>query len=356
MIIGLLALILTLLLVVGIHEAGHAIVARWFKVKIEHIAIGFGKPLVQWQSKKGIKWIWALWPLGGSVRLLNTRIAEVPEKQHPYCFDKQPMGVKILILSAGVVANIILAWLALLLVFNIGINQRPPVVEKITANSLADKAGFKTGDTITSVDGKTINSWQQFGQLVIIGMGHSKLNVTVKSVNGKQKQHLINLKDWQIKPRDASLLTSLGIFPDYKAKKQLVIADSFWDALKQATQTLAGLLFFFFVILERIVTGDLPFTLLLGPVGILEVTVNSFVQGVSVFVMFVANLSLTVAVINILPFPGLDGGSIIYACIEKIRGKPMSVAMEVLLYQLAVIGFVVLLINLMMNDLQRYLS
>lgn len=354
-VLTLFAFVLTLLLVVGIHEAGHALMARLFKVKIKHIAIGFGRPLLQWQSKSGLKWIWALWPLGGSVRLLNTRIANVPKNQYSQCFDKQPVWVRTIILVAGVLTNLMLAWLALFLVFMIGINQRPPVLKKVKASSLAYQSGLRSGDIIESVDGAKIDSWVQFGQFLIIGMGRASLNLTVKTISGKQKTLNLDLKQWRIRPSDRSILSSLGISADNKVQKKLIIADSSWDAIKKSSNRFAALLYFFIIMLERIVTGTIPFTLLLGPVGILEVTVHSFVQGISVFAMFVASLSLAVAIINILPIPGLDGGSIIYGWIEKIRGKPMSIAMEVLLYQLALIIFVVLLINLLVNDMQRYL-
>ncbi len=355
MVIALIAFLLVLLLVVGIHEAGHAIVARFFKVKIEHIAIGFGRPLLKWQSKSGVKWIWALWPLGGAVRLLNTRIADVPKYLHSQFFDKQPGWVRTLILLAGVVANLLLAWCALLLVFMMGINHRPPVVKQVIPNTIAYQAGLQGGDTIESVNGIKIVSWEQFGQALIMDMGNSSLAVALKTAAGKKKDTQINLEHWQISSKDHSLLSSFGVFPDKKVKKKRIIADSFSDALKLASQKLLSLLLFFIVMIERVVTRAIPFALLLGPIGILEVTSYSFIQGLSVFSMFLAELSLAVAVVNSLPIPGLDGGSIIYTWIEKIRGKPMSVGLEVLLYRLAVIAFVVLFVNLILNDLQRFL-
>ena len=76
-------------------------------------------------------------------------------------------------------------------------------------------------------------------------------------------------------------------------------------------------------------------------------------QGVVVFIFFIASFSLAVAVVNLFPVPGLDGGSILYSIIEKIRGKPMSVALEVLIYQLMFIAFCLLLVHLVTNDLTR---
>lgn len=356
MISTLAAFLFMLLLVVGVHEAGHALVARCFNVKIEHIAIGFGRPLFRWTSKSGIQWIWALWPLGGSVRLLNTRIAKVPQDLQKYCFDKQPVGAKTLILLAGVGANLLLAWLALLLVFLIGINLRPPLIEQVQANSLAGQSGFQSGDLIESIDDKPIYSWQEFGQQIIMGMGSASLSVKLTSAQGTKKTLRLKLKNWHIKPSDRSLLTSLGIQADSKVKLKRRVADSFVDAVISASMTVFELIRYLMITLKQVLTGVMPFSLLLGPVGILEQAAWSLAQGISVFAMFIAGLSLAVAIVNILPVPGLDGASIVYAWLEKIRGKPISIALEVLLYQLAVIFFGILLVNLLLNDALRYVG
>lgn len=107
------------------------------------------------------------------------------------------------------------------------------------------------------------------------------------------------------------------------------------------------------MILKQLFTGAIPFSVLLGPIGIFAASVASLMQGIAVFLFFIATLSLAVAVINLLPIPGLDGGSIVYAIVEKIRGKPVSVPMELLLHRLVFIIFCVLLVHLLMNDLQR---
>lgn len=107
------------------------------------------------------------------------------------------------------------------------------------------------------------------------------------------------------------------------------------------------------MILKQLLTGVIPFSVLLGPLGIFAASVASFTQGVAVFLFFIATLSFAVAVINLFPIPGLDGGSIVYALIEKVRGKAVSVPMELLLHRLVFIIFCVLLVHLLMNDLQR---
>ena len=90
--------VLSLLLVVGIHEAGHAWVASLFRVKINKISIGFGRALLSWRAMSGCQWVWACWPVGGYVQLLKSRIAPVLPRDYPFSFDKKPIWVRCTIL------------------------------------------------------------------------------------------------------------------------------------------------------------------------------------------------------------------------------------------------------------------
>ncbi|WP_332248018.1 site-2 protease family protein [Legionella tunisiensis] len=179
MILALFAIALTLVLVVGIHEAGHAIVAKWFAVRIQRISIGFGKPLLSWRGKSGCEWVWSIWPLGGYVQLLNSRIQPVPKKDFNDCFDKKPVWVRCIILLAGAGANLLTAWLMLTIMFTLGYQQNAPVIQKIVPESIAAKAGFKAGDQITSIAAKKTPSWQDVGMRLIMVLGKAEVMVDV---------------------------------------------------------------------------------------------------------------------------------------------------------------------------------
>lgn len=352
---ALLAILLTLIFVVGIHEAGHALAAKIFSVKIQKISIGFGKSLISWKTKYGQEWAWSLWPLGGYVQLLNSRIQPVPVAEHGQCFDKKPVWIRIIILLSGALANLLTAWLAFTLLFIIGYQQIPPQVKAVTADSMAMKAGLKMGDRFTSLGGQDINSWQETGMQLIMKLGQKDVPASVKDTAGKMRDISLDLSQWRYKRGERSLLQGLGIVPESTIKEQIKgvsLGAAFMHAVTKSMQ----LLHFFLVMLKQLITGMIPFALLLGPIGLFSVSVTSFYQGVPVFLYFIANFSLAVGLVNLFPFPGLDGGSIVYALVEKIRGKPVSVPMEVLLHQLAVIFFVILLVQLLLNDVQRYLS
>ncbi|KTD50314.1 membrane associated zinc metalloprotease [Legionella quinlivanii] len=352
MLIALLAIILTLLLVVGLHEAGHAIAARIFGIKIETISIGFGKPIVKWR-KNGVEWVWAMWPLGGYVKLLNSRIHPVKPQDYPYCFDKKPVWVRIVVLFSGAFVNLILAWAALFFYFSMDHQQQIPVVKQVVTNSVAAGAGIKSGDRIIGVDQHKTDSWQDVGMYLVSHLDNSAVPIKVIGSNNTHQNYVLNLKDL---PMQGNLLTAIGIVPaESQEYLERVSGQDFIEAANFASFKLKQLLWFFLIILKQLLTGKIPFSVLLGPVGLLSASILSFKQGLAVFLYFIATLSLAVGLVNLFPIPGLDGGSIIFALIEKISGRPISVALEILLYRLALIAFFLFLVQLLLNDLQRYL-
>ncbi len=348
---ALIAFILSMLLVVGLHEAGHALVARFFNVKITRISIGFGKPLLRYKNAKGITWVWALFPLGGYVELLNTRIAPVKAQQHTMCFDKKPWYARILILLAGACANIITAWLLFMLVFMLGYKQSPPIIDSINADSVASKANFTAHSQILSIAGHKTPSIQEAGMQLIMHLGEQNVEVELAMPNGTNQHTQLDLSTKQKALKDKHLFRSLGIvFTPFNIKSKVIAGVPFTQASINAYHTIADLTTFFFVMIKQLILSKVPISFLLGPLGLFTAMTNSFLHGLSTFLYFIGSLSLAVAVVNLLPIPGLDGGSIVYTLIEKMRGKPISIALEVLLYRLAMIVFYVFLVQLIIND------
>ncbi|ARG99584.1 M50 family metallopeptidase [Legionella micdadei] len=357
MILALLAIVITLILVVGIHETGHALAAKLFGVKIKRIAIGFGKPLLSYKDKSGREWVWALWPLGGYVHLLNSRIEPVLEKEHySLCFDKKPIWQRCIILLSGALANLTMAWLAFTMLFMLGYQQQQPLIQNVLPQSIAALAGLKAHDRFVEISGWKTSSWQDVGMSLVMTLGKKNVPVWVSNEEGGVRKVNLDLSQWHYKKKD-TLLSALGIEAvPANVSNSFVVGQSFMDSIRHAFEQILYLLVFFLVMLKQLITGMIPFSVLLGPLGLFSVSITSFLQGTAVFLSFIASLSLAVGFVNLFPIPGLDGGSIVYSLVEKIRGKPMSIAVEVLLYRLAFIVFAVLLIQLLMNDLQRYLT
>ncbi|MBA2652356.1 MAG: site-2 protease family protein [Tatlockia sp.] len=357
MFMALLAFVLTMILVVGIHEAGHALSAKLFKVKIRRISIGFGKALLTWKDKAGREWVWALWPLGGYVQLLNSRIEDLPQSDYSQCFDKKPIWQRCIILLSGSLANLLTAFLALSFMYMLGFQQQIPLIKEITPQSIASQASLQAGDRFVAIDGQKTNSWQEVGMSFIMALGKAKVPILVANRDGIAHQTNLDLSQWRYQKKERSLFVSLGINPaSAKLNTKRIPGQSFFPALNAAILKILFLLKFFLIMLKQLITQKIPFAVLLGPLGLFETSIYSFLQGLAVFLYFIASFSLAVGVVNLLPFPGLDGGSLIYTIVEKFRGKPVSVALELLLHRLAFIFFFFLLFHLLMNDLQRYLS
>jgi regulator of sigma E protease len=355
MIMAVLAIILTLVLVVGIHEAGHALVARIFTVKIKRISIGFGKLLIQWQSKRGCEWVWGMWPLGGYVHLANTRINPNESSEFHHCFDKKPIWMRILILLAGACANFITAWIAFILVFYIGLSYIKPQIQSVVPQSIAAKAGILPGDQFIAIAGRNTPSWEEVGREFIILWGSKDIKITLaESSSKKLKEVTLDLSQVHFTGKDRSLLAGLGLNPDLEALKGKKSSSSLMNAISQANQTISHLVYFYLMILKQLFSGVIPFSILLGPLGLFSASIASLTQGFVVFLYFIANLSVAVGLINLFPIPGLDGGSIVYALVEKVRGKPVSIALEVLIYRFMLIGAGLLLVHLLMNDLTHF--
>jgi regulator of sigma E protease len=351
---ALLAITLTLIFVVGIHEAGHALAARFFKVTIQRISIGFGRPLVQWRSSRGCEWVWAMWPLGGYVQLANTRIDK--KISASVYFDKKPIGQRIIILLAGVTANLLTAWIAYIFVFYLGFYYKIPQIDTVQENSVASSAGMRTGDRFIAIAGHNTTSWQEVGEELIILWGEKDIKVTMAPPLTQQvKDITLDLSHVRFDNKAKSLLAGLGITANNTASREWMQAPTLLVAVDNANHAISHLSYFFIMILKQLISGIIPFSILLGPLGLFSASITSFSQGFVVFLYFIANLSLAVAFINVLPITGLDGGSVVYALIEKIRGTPVSIAMEVLLHRLMIIVAFVLLVHLLMNDLTRFL-
>lgn len=348
------SIIVTLLLVVGVHEAGHALAARLLSVKIERIAIGFGRPLFLWKTKKGLELVWGILPLGGYVQLLDSRRAAVEEKDLPHCFDKQPFWKRLSILLAGGLANAVLAIVAMTLFFMIGFRFVAPVVHGVLPNSIMAEAGLKANDKIIAIANQPCITWKDATRALLQSLGKKNVSLLVENEALKPRVLLLDLSK-KISIKANSFYSALGIQLNSKKHKLLKMAGkplvpAFNDAIHNTWQWLT----FYLIMVKQIVTGVIPFSLLLGPISIFFITIQSFTEGIATFLYYIASFSLAVGLVNLFPIPGLDGGAIIFALIEKIRGKAMSNALEILVYRLAMIAFFMFLMHLIMNDVQRY--
>ena len=154
LLVTLLLIIVTLSVLVVVHEGGHFFVARWCGVKVLTFSVGFGKPLYTYRAASGTDYILAAIPLGGYVRMLDSRFSEVPTEQLSQAFDRKALWQRMAIVAAGPMVNLIFAAGLYAVINYTGETKLMPVTATPVVASAAYEAGITAGQRIVSVDGK----------------------------------------------------------------------------------------------------------------------------------------------------------------------------------------------------------
>jgi regulator of sigma E protease len=360
--LSIIAVLIGIGLVIGIHELGHFFLAKYFGVKVLRFSIGFGRPL--WKRViKGTEYVIGMLPIGGYVRLLDERQGEVASSERHLTFNRQACWKRFLIILAGPFFNLLLACLAFWVVFVSGIYLTSPIIGKIVPDSIAAKGGLKPFDRIVQVDeDKTLNWGRVIGAFALKYHETDKLTVKVISATSTTPtSHRLDLRQWTMDNLRPNLITSLGIIPYQPTpaeieKTSVYVKLSALQAAEKALQQVTFYIYFNLIILWKIMTGVLSLQSLGGPIALLEGLVGAFKQGILVYMLFISWLSVNLAVINLLPIPGLDGSHLVYILFEGIFKKPVSVRVQLLAYRLGIILLSVLMVEVVVNDLLRLLT
>ncbi|MFT5575318.1 MAG: regulator of sigma E protease [Bermanella sp.] len=232
---ALLAFIVTLSILVGVHEFGHFWVARRCGVKVLRFSIGFGKPLLSRRDRHGTEFVVAGIPLGGYVKMLDEREGDVAPEERHLAFNRQSPGKRIAIAAAGPVANLILAVLVYWLVFMGGVRGVAPLIDDIEAGSLAQQAGLVAGQEIIAVDGKQTPTWEQLHIRLLERIGETgEMAIAAKYPESDLiYESVVVLDGWLKGVAEPDPVVSLGIGlyrPKVEAVIQEVVADSAAEA------------------------------------------------------------------------------------------------------------------------------
>ena len=219
-IVSVLALIVTLGILVTIHEFGHFWVARRCGVKVLRFSIGMGKAVKSWIGRDGVEYVIAPIPLGGYVKMLGQEditvadTKEIPTSQQHLCFAYKPLWQRMAIVAAGPIANFLLAiFVYWLLNISYGINGISPFINGISENSSADLAGLQVGDEIIAVDGEETIIWQQVSLKMLNRLGETgELIVTVNPYDSSTSRDItIPIQAWLGSDIEPDPVTDLGI-------------------------------------------------------------------------------------------------------------------------------------------------
>lgn len=208
------AFIIVLGILITVHEFGHFWVARRCGVYVERFSIGFGKAIWRKTDKHGTEFVVAWIPLGGYVKMLDERVAEVaPELRH-LAFNNKTVGQRAAIVAAGPIANFLLAIVAYWLVFMIGVPALKPIIADIRPDSIAEQAKLTPGMELKSVAGIETPDQNAVRLALVSKIGAKEVTFVVTQPNSlSESENILNLQQWNFDPERQDPIVSLGIMP-----------------------------------------------------------------------------------------------------------------------------------------------
>jgi regulator of sigma E protease len=342
-VIGLSALILG-------HEAGHFFVARFFKMKIDEFGFGF-PPRISARKRGDVEYSINWLPFGGFVKIAGENAdpaervylldATVPESERQKYFMFQAPWRRSLVILAGITVNFILGWVLLTGVAVIGTPQAV-IVSGVDKNSPASTAGFLEGDVVRGF--ATVENFIAYvdankgkdAAFKVLRDGHElALHATARLV-----------------PPSGQGPLGVALVQAGNAKQPLFPA--IWGSLKQAVflswYTLQGL----YMVLKNLILHGSLIAGVVGPVGIFSVASEAGSVGLVYLLQLLALISINLAVVNLIPFPALDGGRFIMILIEKMKGSPIPRQFEAWVNGLGFVALVILMALLTVHDVSKW--
>jgi regulator of sigma E protease len=439
------AFIVALGVLIVVHEYGHYLVARLCGVKVLRFSVGFGRALfVKRVGLDRTEWVIAAIPFGGYVKMLDEREGPVPPAEAPRAFNRQSVWRRSLIVVAGPLFNFVFAVLVYAGLFMYGLPEARPVIAAPPPGSAAAAAGLKAGDTVRSVDGEPIATWQELrwrvlqralqrepvnleaiderghltgASLDLSGFAAADVETDVLERAGLQlyrpplapvigkvvpgspaeraglqpgdrvvRADAAPIEDWEsfvgavrAKPGVAIALTlqsaagtrTIEVTPDAKtrligagprqpagyAEKMLIrVQYGPLEAVERAVAKTWDIAVFSLKMLGRMLLGEVSWRHLSGPVTIADFAGQSAQMGWISYLTFLALISISLGVLNLLPIPLLDGGHLMYYGIEIVKGKPVSERFMELGQRVGLALLLVMMAFAFYNDLNRLLT
>ena len=445
------AFALTLGILIVVHELGHFAVARLVGVKVLRFSVGFGRPL--WLRRFGTdrtEWVISAFPLGGYVKMLDEREGPVEAHELPRAFNRLPVAKRILVVAAGPIANLLLAVLIHWLLFMHGVEALRPVLAAPPAATAAAAAGVQDEETVRSVDGKSIATWQELRwQLLQDALAHKAVSLEV--INRRQQiayrrietaglaaadveadlpqrlglllyrpklKPLVGkvmpgsaaaqagihagdlflavdgrpLDSWNqvatlirqapgrplqfelqrngarlrlqatpaVAEEDGRTVGRLGIMvkddPALRAQMLTEVRYGMFVSLAKAATQTSDTALLSLKMIGRMISGEISWHNLSGPVTIADYAGQSARLGLAQYLAFLALISISLGVLNLLPIPVLDGGHLLYYVVEIIKGGPLSERVMEIGQQIGLFLLLLLMAFAFYNDINRLLS
>lgn len=343
-----LLVVIGLSILILVHELGHFLVAKFFGIKVEEFGLGFPPRIFGHKIGETLYSI-NLLPFGGFVRIYGEG-GELPLSDDKRSFAGQPIWKRSATILAGVVMNVLLGWFLLSIIFTIG-SPEHLMISEVADDSPAAAIGLKTGDVIIEAKLNEIAFKDPIKSDAFIGfVKDSQGQEMILSVK-RGKDILDFAVTGRINPPagQGSLgvaLVEIGFPPSPPFQ-------SIFKGLTSTFNTLRLIAFGFLNFFLKIFVSPEIIESVAGPVGIFLVASQAGSLGIIYLFQLMAIISLNLAVLNLIPFPALDGGRFLFLIIEKIKGSPISKKYEQAINAVGFVFLVVLMILVTIQDIGR---
>lgn len=344
--------LLVLSILVFVHEFGHFLAARRSGIRVDEF--GFGFPPRVWGKKIG-ETIYSinLFPIGGFVRLHGEDDEVKDERERAFYFKGKLTRASVIV--AGVLMNVLLAVVAFSVIsWVVGVPQETGQVKivGIAKDSPAQKAGLQEEDVVLSVDGRALSETKGFIEYVNTKKGE-EIVLSIKRQGSEFKVGLIPRKE---PPQGEGALgvavsSSELVHPPLWQRPFVSLWTGAQEALFWVKTTIGGVS----QIASSLVQGRAPEGIA-GPIGIFQITSHAARAGILSLVSFVGILSINLAILNILPFPALDGGRLLFVLVEAIFGRRVLPTFERYAHTVGMVILLILILLVTFQDITRLLN
>lgn len=326
--------VLIFCLLIFVHEFGHFVTAKMCGIKVNEFAIGMGPAIFKKQKGETLYSV-RVFPIGGFCAMEG----EDEDSEDERAFNNQPAWQRAIVLAAGSIMNLLTAIILMIIIaFNMG--QATTTIDKVQDASPAYEAGIMSGDEVIMIEGTEIIEWSDLQNIVGEREGDA-LTFTVLR-DGVEKDFIVTPE--YDKKAGRSLI---GVTPTMARNPVKAVGAGISDTWDMTVMM--------YDLIGQLFTGDVSAKELSGPVGIVYVVNDSAKMGFIYVVYLAALLSLNLAVINLLPFPALDGGRLLFLVIRKITGKRVTDEMEGKIHFIGIMLLLALMVYVTWNDIIRFI-
>lgn len=351
-IINVLLIIIAVLLfdlIIFIHEFGHFFTAKLSGVKVNEFALGMGPAIFKFKRGETLYSLRAL-PIGGYCAMEG----EDQESESENSFSKQPVWKRIIIVAAGAIMNLILGLVLMLILLSQQNYFASTTVAKFSDNAVSNQYGLQVGDQIMTINGYKILTDKDL-TFALVTTPDSKVDMVVKRDGNK-----LNLNDVQFASQtdeNGKNVIKLDFFV-------MPIQKNFSSLLSQTFLSTVSTVKMVWASLIGLISGQFGFNDVAGPIGAASAIgqaaslglQTNFLQAINNIVMMMAVITVNLGIVNLLPFPALDGGRLVFLIIEGIRRKPVAPKYEGLVHSIGFALLMALMVIISFSDILRLMT